>query len=69
MCVKLARHNCIMQSLLGKIFVDLSHKIPVGIQEGKILQCGKEVSLLNCLPHYGWSRFVCKMLDNPTSFL
>lgn len=44
MCVKLARHNCIMQSLLGTFFVDLRSKIPVGIQEEEILQSGKEVS-------------------------
>ena len=42
--VKLAHHNCIMQSLPGTSFMDLSSKIPVGIQEATILQSGKEVS-------------------------
>ena len=46
MCVKLAQHNCIMQSLPGRIFVDLSSQIPIAIQEGTILQSGKEVSQL-----------------------
>ena len=69
MCVKLARHNCIMQSLPGTRFVDLSNHIPVGLQEGTILQSGKEVLQLTCLSHYGWSRFVGKILDTPTSFL
>jgi len=35
------------------ILVDLSSQIPVGIQEGTILQSGKEVSYLTFLSHYG----------------
>ena len=66
MHLKLAHHNCIMQSLPGTSFVG---KIPVGIQEATILQSGKEVSQLTWISHYGWSRFVGKMLDTPTSFL
>ena len=69
MYVKLAHQNCIMQSLPGTIFVDLSNKIPIGIQEATILQSGKEVSHLTWISHYGWSQFVGKMLDALTSFL
>jgi len=58
-----------MQSLPRKILVDLSSKIPIGIQEETILQSGKEVSQLTCLSHYGWIWFFGKMLDAPTSFL
>ena len=58
-----------MQSLPRTSFVDLSNKIPIGIQEATILQSGKEVSQLTWISHYGWSRFVGKMLDTPTSFL
>ena len=58
-----------MQSLPGTSFVGLSSKIPIGIQEATILQSGKEVSQLTWISHYGWSRFVGKMLDTPTSFL
>jgi len=54
-CVKLAHHNCIMQSLPRTSFVDLSSKIPIGIQEATILQSGKEVSQLTWISHYGWS--------------
>jgi len=67
--VKLSHHNCIMQSLPGTSFVDLRSKILVGIQEATILQSRKEVSQLTWISHYGWSRFVGKMLDTLTSFL
>ena len=69
MCLKLARHNCIMQSLLGTSFVDISSKIPIGIQEATIPESGKEVSQLTWISHYGWSWFIVKIMDTPTSFL
>jgi len=58
-----------MWSLPGMSFVDITSQIPIAIQGGTILQSGKKVLQLTYLSHYGWSRFVGKMLDTPTSFL